>query len=93
MHQKQSHSESRANAVANVEKPLTKAEAYAGKSVELPMERFKALVVKLLSVRREELAKEKRKYEEAKEHSRRQQERNSQAKKLRPRSRADSLLP
>jgi hypothetical protein len=60
----------------------------------MPWDTFvEALVVKLLSFRREELAKEKRKYEEAKEHSRRQQERNSQAKKLRPRSRADSLLP
>jgi hypothetical protein len=69
MRQKKSHSESRANAVANAKKSLTKSEAYAEESVALskrPMERFKALAVKLLSVSREEFAEEKRKYEESK---------------------------
>jgi hypothetical protein len=68
MRQKQSHSESHGK--GGVEKPLTGAEANAEESIALskqPMEQFKALAVKLLSVTREELTEEKRKYEEAKE--------------------------
>jgi len=57
MRQKQSHSESHGKGVANAEKPLTKAEA------KKAMARFERLTKGLLSVSREQLKREEKRYQ------------------------------
>jgi hypothetical protein len=58
MRQKQSHCESRDKGVANIEKPLTKAEA------KKAMARFESLTRRLLTVSRDRLQDEQERYEE-----------------------------